>query len=53
MQFGLIIPQGWRLDLPGRDFERAVEVARAARSVGAPPVVRYSTLPLWNERELH
>ncbi len=30
MKFGLIVPQGWREDLPGRDFERMVGVAQAA-----------------------
>ena len=44
MQFGLIIPQGWRLDLPGRDFERAVEVARAAEELGFDSIWLYDHL---------
>jgi len=30
MRFGVILPQGWRGDLPGRDFETVAGVARAA-----------------------
>jgi len=34
--FGVIVPQGWRLDLvgDGRDFERMVEVLKAAEGLG-------------------
>ncbi|RLG71961.1 MAG: LLM class F420-dependent oxidoreductase [Thermoprotei archaeon] len=36
MGFGVIVPQGWRLDLVGddRDFERMVSVLRAAEKLG-------------------
>ncbi len=44
MQFGLIVPQGWRLDLPGRDFERVVEVAHAAEELGFDSIWLYDHL---------
>lgn len=36
VKFGVIVPQGWRLDLVGddRDFKRMVEVLKAAESLG-------------------
>ena len=34
VRFGLVVPQGWRDDLVGRDFERMVSVAQAAERLG-------------------
>jgi alkanesulfonate monooxygenase SsuD/methylene tetrahydromethanopterin reductase-like flavin-dependent oxidoreductase (luciferase family) len=42
--FGLIIPQGWRGDLPGKDFETAARVARAADELGFDSVWLYDHL---------
>ena len=44
MKFGLIVPQGWRGDLPGRDFETAVGVARAADELGFDSIWLYDHL---------
>jgi alkanesulfonate monooxygenase SsuD/methylene tetrahydromethanopterin reductase-like flavin-dependent oxidoreductase (luciferase family) len=44
MRFGLIIPQGWREDLPGRDFETMVGVAQAAERLGFESVWLYDHL---------
>lgn len=44
MKFGLIVPQGWREDLPGRDFETTVGVARAADDLGFDSVWLYDHL---------
>jgi alkanesulfonate monooxygenase SsuD/methylene tetrahydromethanopterin reductase-like flavin-dependent oxidoreductase (luciferase family) len=42
--FGLILPQGWRGDLPGRDFETVVGVARRAEELGFDSVWLYDHL---------
>ena len=42
--FGLIVPQGWREDLPGRDFETLVGVARAAEDLGFESIWLYDHL---------
>ena len=44
MKFGLIVPQGWRGDLPGRNFETAVGVARAADELGFDSIWLYDHL---------
>lgn len=44
MKFGLIVPQGWRGDLPGRDFETAAGVARAADELGFDSIWLYDHL---------
>ena len=44
MRFGLIVPQGWREDLEGRDFERMVAVARRAEQLGFDSVWLYDHL---------
>jgi len=44
VRFGLIVPQGWRDDLPGRDFETMVGVARAAERFGFDSVWLYDHL---------
>jgi alkanesulfonate monooxygenase SsuD/methylene tetrahydromethanopterin reductase-like flavin-dependent oxidoreductase (luciferase family) len=43
-RFGLIVPQGWRDDLPGRDFETAAGVARAADELGFDSIWLYDHL---------
>jgi alkanesulfonate monooxygenase SsuD/methylene tetrahydromethanopterin reductase-like flavin-dependent oxidoreductase (luciferase family) len=40
----LIVPQGWREDLPGRDFETMVGVAKAAERLGFESVWLYDHL---------
>ena len=42
--FGLIVPQGWRGDLPGRNFETVVDVARAAEDAGFESIWLYDHL---------
>lgn len=44
MSFGLIVPQGWREDLPGHDFERLVEVGREAERLGFESIWLYDHL---------
>jgi alkanesulfonate monooxygenase SsuD/methylene tetrahydromethanopterin reductase-like flavin-dependent oxidoreductase (luciferase family) len=44
MRFGLIVPQGWREDLDGRDFETAVRVARRAEEHGFDSIWLYDHL---------
>ena len=44
MKFGLIVPQGWREDLPGRDFETMVAVAQAAERLGFDSIWLYDHL---------
>ena len=44
MKFGLIVPQGWREDLPGRDFETMVGVAQAAERLGFESIWLYDHL---------
>jgi alkanesulfonate monooxygenase SsuD/methylene tetrahydromethanopterin reductase-like flavin-dependent oxidoreductase (luciferase family) len=44
MRFGLIVPQGWREDLDGRDFETAVAVARRAEEIGFDSIWLYDHL---------
>jgi alkanesulfonate monooxygenase SsuD/methylene tetrahydromethanopterin reductase-like flavin-dependent oxidoreductase (luciferase family) len=44
VQFGLIVPQGWREDLQGRDFETAAGVARAADELGFDSIWLYDHL---------
>jgi alkanesulfonate monooxygenase SsuD/methylene tetrahydromethanopterin reductase-like flavin-dependent oxidoreductase (luciferase family) len=44
VKFGLIVPQGWREDLPGRNFETMVEVAQAAERLGFESVWLYDHL---------
>jgi alkanesulfonate monooxygenase SsuD/methylene tetrahydromethanopterin reductase-like flavin-dependent oxidoreductase (luciferase family) len=44
MRFGLIIPQGWREDLDGRDFETAATVSRRAEEVGFDSIWLYDHL---------
>ncbi len=43
-RFGVIVPQGWREDLTGRNFETAVGVARAADELGFDSVWLYDHL---------
>jgi alkanesulfonate monooxygenase SsuD/methylene tetrahydromethanopterin reductase-like flavin-dependent oxidoreductase (luciferase family) len=42
--FGLILPQGWREDLPGHDFETMVAVARRAEELGFESIWLYDHL---------
>jgi alkanesulfonate monooxygenase SsuD/methylene tetrahydromethanopterin reductase-like flavin-dependent oxidoreductase (luciferase family) len=44
VRFGLVVPQGWRDDLAGRDFERMVSVAQAAERLGFDSVWLYDHL---------
>lgn len=44
VRFGLIVPQGWRDDLPDRDFERLVAVAQAAERLGFDSIWLYDHL---------
>jgi len=44
MRFGLIVPQGWREDLDGRDFETMVTVARRAEELGYDSIWLYDHL---------
>lgn len=44
MKFGLIVPQGWREDLPGHDFETMVGVAQAAERLGFESLWLYDHL---------
>jgi alkanesulfonate monooxygenase SsuD/methylene tetrahydromethanopterin reductase-like flavin-dependent oxidoreductase (luciferase family) len=43
-RFGLILPQGWRGDLPGRNFETVAGVARAADELGFDSIWMYDHL---------
>jgi alkanesulfonate monooxygenase SsuD/methylene tetrahydromethanopterin reductase-like flavin-dependent oxidoreductase (luciferase family) len=43
-RFGVIVPQGWREDLQGRDFETAAGVARAADELGFDSIWLYDHL---------
>jgi alkanesulfonate monooxygenase SsuD/methylene tetrahydromethanopterin reductase-like flavin-dependent oxidoreductase (luciferase family) len=44
VKYGLILPQGWRGDLPERDFGKVVEIARAAEDLGFDSVWMYDHL---------
>ncbi|MGZ4291966.1 MAG: LLM class flavin-dependent oxidoreductase [Gaiellaceae bacterium] len=44
MRFGLILPQGWREDLDGRDFETIVAGARRAEQLGFDSIWLYDHL---------
>jgi alkanesulfonate monooxygenase SsuD/methylene tetrahydromethanopterin reductase-like flavin-dependent oxidoreductase (luciferase family) len=44
VKFGLIVPQGWREDLDGRDFETMVEVAQRAEQLGLDSIWLYDHL---------
>ena len=44
MRFGLIVPQGWREDLDGRDFEAMARVARRAEELGFDSIWLYDHL---------
>jgi len=44
MRFGLIVPQGWREDLEGRDFETMCAVARRAEELGFDSIWLYDHL---------
>jgi alkanesulfonate monooxygenase SsuD/methylene tetrahydromethanopterin reductase-like flavin-dependent oxidoreductase (luciferase family) len=44
VKLGLIVPQGWREDLPGRDFETMAGVARAAEQLGFDSIWLYDHL---------
>jgi len=44
VRFGLIVPQGWREDLEGRDFETMVAVARHAEERGYDSIWLYDHL---------
>jgi alkanesulfonate monooxygenase SsuD/methylene tetrahydromethanopterin reductase-like flavin-dependent oxidoreductase (luciferase family) len=44
VRFGLVVPQGWRDDLPGRDFERMVSVAQTAERLGFDSIWLYDHL---------
>ena len=44
MRFGLIVPQGWREDLDGRDFETMAGVARRAEELGFDSIWLYDHL---------
>lgn len=44
VRYGLVVPQGWRDDLPGRDFEHMVSVTQAAERLGFDSVWLYDHL---------
>ena len=44
MKLGIIVPQGWREDLEGRDFETMVGVARRAEELGLDSIWLYDHL---------
>jgi alkanesulfonate monooxygenase SsuD/methylene tetrahydromethanopterin reductase-like flavin-dependent oxidoreductase (luciferase family) len=44
VRVGVIVPQGWREDLPGRDFETMVGVARRAEELGYDSIWLYDHL---------
>jgi len=44
VRFGLVVPQGWRNDLTGRDFEHVVAVAQAAERLGFDSIWLYDHL---------
>ena len=44
MRFGLIVPQGWREDLDGRDFETMAATARRAEELGFDSIWLYDHL---------
>jgi alkanesulfonate monooxygenase SsuD/methylene tetrahydromethanopterin reductase-like flavin-dependent oxidoreductase (luciferase family) len=44
VRFGLVVPQGWRDDLAGRDFERMVSVAQTAEQLGFDSIWLYDHL---------
>jgi alkanesulfonate monooxygenase SsuD/methylene tetrahydromethanopterin reductase-like flavin-dependent oxidoreductase (luciferase family) len=44
MRFGLIVPQGWRKDLDGRDFETMATTARRAEELGFDSIWLYDHL---------
>jgi alkanesulfonate monooxygenase SsuD/methylene tetrahydromethanopterin reductase-like flavin-dependent oxidoreductase (luciferase family) len=44
LKFGLILPQGWRGDLPDRDFNTVVGVARRAEELGFDSIWLYDHL---------
>jgi alkanesulfonate monooxygenase SsuD/methylene tetrahydromethanopterin reductase-like flavin-dependent oxidoreductase (luciferase family) len=44
VKLGLIVPQGWREDLPGRDFETAARIAQAAEQLGFDSIWLYDHL---------
>ena len=44
MKLGIIVPQGWRKDLEGRDFETMVGVARRVEELGLDSIWLYDHL---------
>ena len=44
MKLGIIVPQGWREDLAGRDFETMVGVARRVEELGLDSIWLYDHL---------
>jgi alkanesulfonate monooxygenase SsuD/methylene tetrahydromethanopterin reductase-like flavin-dependent oxidoreductase (luciferase family) len=44
VKLGIIVPQGWREDLEGRDFERMVAVARRVEELGLDSIWLYDHL---------
>jgi alkanesulfonate monooxygenase SsuD/methylene tetrahydromethanopterin reductase-like flavin-dependent oxidoreductase (luciferase family) len=44
VKLGIVVPQGWREDLPGRDFETTVAVARRAEELGFESIWLYDHL---------
>jgi alkanesulfonate monooxygenase SsuD/methylene tetrahydromethanopterin reductase-like flavin-dependent oxidoreductase (luciferase family) len=44
VRFGLVVPQGWRGDLPDRDFEQMVGVAQEADRLGFDSIWLYDHL---------
>jgi alkanesulfonate monooxygenase SsuD/methylene tetrahydromethanopterin reductase-like flavin-dependent oxidoreductase (luciferase family) len=44
MKLGIVVPQGWREDLEGRDFERMVAVARRVEELGLDSIWLYDHL---------
>jgi alkanesulfonate monooxygenase SsuD/methylene tetrahydromethanopterin reductase-like flavin-dependent oxidoreductase (luciferase family) len=44
VRFGLIVPQGWREDLPDRDFETMIGITQAAERLGFESVWLYDHL---------
>ena len=43
-RFGLVVPQGWREDLDGRDFETVARLARRAEELGFDSIWLYDHL---------
>ena len=44
MRFGLVVPQGWREDLDGRDFDTTCRVAQTAERLGFDSIWLYDHL---------